>query len=290
MKQLAAVLLVFLALAACLPPPQIPVVAPGTLAAETMAARPKTNTPVPTATTTQTPTPTPPQGKPTPAIDLALPGAYCLPTDTPRQSGLVSKVIDSNTIEVVVGYDTLRVRYIGAKAPNISPPPPEWQGPQSLSFSETLVNGQIVTLVQDTTDLDAEGYSLRYVLVGNAFVNYELVRQGLARAESMPPNTRCDNSLLAAQVEALNAGRGVWIATPVPTYTITPTPLPTIARTPTNTVIVPCNCTGPRLSCNNFPNWQTAQTCYQFCRNQGFGDIFGMDKNGNGIACDSMRP
>jgi hypothetical protein len=42
------------------------------------------------------------------------------------------------------------------------------------------------------------------------------------------------------------------------------------------------------LSCNSFPNQYQAQVCFEFCRNQGYGDIFGLDKNGNGRACEGM--
>lgn len=285
MKRLV-ILLIFLALAACLPSPQITLVPPETLAAQTLAARPKTDTPVPSATATLTATPTEPVGNPTPELDLTIPGAYCLPTNTPRQKGLVSKVVDPQTIEVVVGYDTLRVRYIGVDAPLISPPPPQWQAPQAYAFNESLVNGQVVTLVQDITDLDAEGNSLRYVLAGKSFINYEIIRQGLARHQSMPPDVACDNSLIAAQVEAQGGTRGVWMPTPAPTFTITPTPTNTVP--PTATRLAPCDCTGPRLTCNFFPNQNRAQACYEYCRSQGFGDIFGLDKNNNGLACEGM--
>ena len=283
--------LVLLVLTACLPAPQMTLVPPETLAAQTMAAMPKTKTPLPSATNVPSQTPETPQGNPTPVLDLSLPGAYCLPANTNRTQAFVTRVFDAQTIEVIRNYETLRVRYLGLNGPKIAPPPPEWQAPQAVGYNANLVSGKTVTLIQDGTDTDSNGNLLRYVVAGNIFVNYEMIRQGYARYESMPPNIACDNSFIAAQVEAQGGIRGLWMATPVPTFTITPTP--TITRTPvpvTNTPSGPCNCLGKKLSCKSFSSQGKAQRCFEYCANLGLGDIFGLDKNGNGLACDGLLP
>jgi micrococcal nuclease len=228
-----------------------------------------------------------PEGPPTPALDLSLPGAYCLPPNTPRVQALVTKVLDGSLIEVLITNRIYRVQYIGVDAPGLQVPM-EWQGAQSYGLNQSLVEGKYVTLVSDIADTNADGNYLRYVIVGNTFVNYEVMRQGFAKTASMPPDIACDNSLLAAQVEAQNSVKGIWQATPVPTFTITLTP--TITNTPrpvTATPVGPCDCLSRRLTCNSFRNQRSAQQCFEFCWNQGYGDIFGLDKNGNGIACDN---
>ncbi len=281
-------LLIVIALPACGPAP-IAILPPETAAAQTMAAMPRTDTPTPTRTSTPTPTTTVPSGPATPALDLAIPGAYCLKPDAPRANGLVTKVIDGGHIDVLVSNKVYRVAYIGAKAPGIQVPM-EWQGAQAYGLNQSLVEGKIVTLISDAVDTDAAGNYLRYVISGNTFVNYEIIRQGLAVWESAPGDNTCDNAFVAAQVEAQNAVRGVWQATPVPTFTITLTP--TITNTPnpvTATPVGACNCLGKRLSCNSFRTQRQAQACFEFCWNQGYGDIFGLDKNGNGVACDNKN-
>jgi micrococcal nuclease len=290
MKYLA-IFLVFLFLAACMPSSQLTLVPAETLAAQTLAAMPKTNTPLPSPTRKFTPTPPPPQGNPTPTLNLSLPGAYCLPTNTARIQALVTRILDAQTIEVVYNYETFHVRYIGLDAPKIAPPPPQWQAPQAVGLNDSLVNGNEVTLIQDVTDTDADGNLLRYVLTDSAFVNYEIIRQGYARFVAAQPNSACDNSFIAAQVEAQGAVRGMWMPTPLPTYTITPTPTITFTPAPvTPTPTGPCDCQGPRLTCNDFRNQRRAQQCFEFCMKRGFGDIFKLDKNGNGLACDSLQP
>jgi len=284
MKRLVFLVIVF-TLAACAPAPRS-IVPAATLAAQTMAARPKTDTPAPTATSTSTPTSTPDLRPPTPALDLTLPGAYCIPPNAPRQNGLVSRVVDGDTIEVATGNESWTVHYIGLDAPEITSPV-EWQAPQAMAFNESLVGGKNVTLVQDVTHTDANGVHPRYVIVNNTFVNYEILRQGFAVSAEEPPDITCKDSFVAAQVEAQGAVRGVWQPTPVPTFTRPPTA--TITNTPgpaTPTSQPPCVCS-LGYSCSNFMSQSAAQSCYNYCLRSGFGPIL-RDNNGNGLVCEGL--
>jgi micrococcal nuclease len=278
-------LLILLALAACLPAP-VTLVPAGTLAAQTMAARPKTNTPPPTLTATGTSTSTPDLRPPTPALDLTLPGAYCLPPNSPRALGLVTKVLDGGSIEVATGNQTWRVTYIGLDAPSLVAPV-EWQAAQSLGFNESLVSGKTVTLVQDVTDADAYGNRPRYVISGNTFVNYEIIRQGFASFVETPPDVTCKDALIAAQVEAQGAVRGIWQATPLPTGTRAPTATITFTPgAPTATSRPVCDCTR-QYTCNNFNSQRQAQACYDYCRRTGAGPVL-PDQNNNGLVCEGL--
>jgi len=282
MKRLSF-LLVTLLLAGCLP--TIELVDPATLAAQTMAAMPKTATLGPTHTPLPTSTATLDTRPPTPMIDLTLAGAYCLPTNTTRNTGLVTKVLDGGTIEVATNNQTWVVKYIGLDAPSIVTPI-EWQAAQSLGLNESLVNGRTVTLIQDVSVTDAQGYYPRYVIAGNTFVNYEIVRQGMASAVAIPPDIACQNSLLAAQVEAQAAVSGIWQPTPLPTFTLAPSA--TITNTPgpaTATSLPPCSCRA--YTCNAFPTQSRAQACYDYCLRVGFGPVLN-DNNHNGRVCEGL--
>jgi len=50
----------------------------------------------------------------------------------------------------------------------------------------------------------------------------------------------------------------------------------------------PCNCTGPDLNCADFDTHAEAQTCYDYCKSQGYGDVFGLDADKDGSACESL--
>lgn len=283
MKRLI-LLIILLALTACSAPP-LELVPPATLAAQTLAAMPKPTTPAP-PTAVPVPTATSPSGPPTPALDLNLPGAYCIPANTTRTHALVTKVLDGGEIEVVIGLETLRVRYIGLTAPGISAPA-EWQAAQSYGYNSNLVNGKVITLIKDVSETDASGALLRYVVADNVFVNYEMVRQGYARTASMPPDLACDNALVAAQVEAQGAVRGVWQPTPIPTSTITPTPTITFTPLPfTSTPEEVCGCKS-RKSCTQFTSQRQAQNCYNYCLKTYNVNVL-PDNNNNGRVCEGL--
>ncbi len=274
-----------LALTACLPVP-ITLVPPETLAAQTMAALPRTDTPTTNTLDTPVPSPTNEAGFPIPEINLNAEGAYCIPTDTQRDRVLVTKVLDGSSIEVVTELETYRVRYIGLDTPGIAPSV-EWQGPQSIAANEQLVSGKYVTLVKDTTDIDQEGYYLRYVLVEEIFVNYDQIRKGFADINIVPPDTACQDVLMSAKLQAQTNIAGIWQPTPVPTFTITPTAtetqIPTATEEPKP---APCACN--RLySCNNFWTQREAQECYDYCLAEGFGPVL-EDKNNNGLVCEGL--
>ncbi|MEW5867642.1 MAG: thermonuclease family protein [Chloroflexota bacterium] len=277
------IFLTILALAACTSPPTATLLPVETSVYLTLQAEPKTNTP--TYTLTPTTSPTPQTIGTTQAVNVssAIAGGECLPTETERIRGLVTRVLDGETIEVAVGNDVLRVRYIGVDAPGITPI--EWQGPEAVNMNSRLVSGQFVILIKDVSEVDANGFLLRYVVANNAFINYELVRMGLAKAVAMPPDITCQEALAAAQVTAQASISGVWAPTPIPTATITPTPTITPTVTPTVTPVCFCN---RHYTCNNFPTQKAAQACYNYCTVKQNIYIGLDDQNKNGRVCEGL--
>lgn len=283
-----------LALSACSPTPQFTLVPVDTLVAQTMAALPRTDTPIPREGDQGASTPEPgsaeggaQQGTATPEVNAAIPGAQCIPADTERTRGLVTRVISGDTIEVAIGSEVRQVKYLGLDAPEASSVI-EWYGPQATGYNRDLVAGRTVTLVKDVSDTDAQGRLLRYVLTEDAFLNYEMVRQGYSAALVTPPDLACQQILLSVEADARQAQLGLWSPTPLPTATETPTPTNTPDATATNTPPPPCDCEGPKLTCNNFNTQASAQACFSYCKAEGFGDIFGMDKNENNKACEGL--
>ncbi|MEK6221461.1 MAG: thermonuclease family protein, partial [Chloroflexota bacterium] len=108
----------------------------------------------------------------------------CIPLDGKRESGIVVRVIDGDTAEIKVGLLTYTVRYIGIDTPEtkkegVSVQP--W-GPEATARNRELVSGKRVTLIRDpkNDDQDIYGRLLRYIIVDETFVNYQLVREGFA--------------------------------------------------------------------------------------------------------------
>jgi len=132
---------------------------------------------------------------------LLLCGCTALP-NTAR----VTRVIDGDTIIIEGNY---RVRYIGIDTPEVHPEV-EAFGLEAWQANCELVEGKIVRLELDVSEVDKYGRLLRYVYVDNIFVNAELVRQGLAQAQAYPPDTKHQAYLEKLEHEARQAGRGMW--------------------------------------------------------------------------------
>lgn len=192
------------------------------------------DTPAPTeaeATTTPTLTATP---APTPTIILPSSG----PTSALLPSGHVQaqtvRVIDGDTIEVLIEGQTYTVRYIGIDTPETKHPdkPVEPFGPEAAAKNEELIGGKVVELEKDVSETDQYGRLLRYVYVGDLMINAELVRLGYAQVSTYPPDVKYQDLFLQLQREAREANRGLWGApsepAPLPTDTpqIAPVPLP----------------------------------------------------------------
>lgn len=119
---------------------------------------------------------------------------------------MVTQVIDGDTIIIEGGY---RVRYIGIDTPEIHPEV-EAFGMEAWQANRRLVEGKEVRLEGDLSETDKYGRLLRYVYVNDIFVNAELVRQGLAKANAYPPDIKYQNYLEDLETEARQAGRGIW--------------------------------------------------------------------------------
>jgi micrococcal nuclease len=162
----------------------------------------------------------------TPTVTLpAIDPAACVPSDTLRQTGTVTKITDGDTIHVDIDGQDYTVRYIGMDAPETG----KINAPAATAYNSQLVANKVITLVKDISETDRYGRLLRYVFVGDKFVNYELVRLGLAESGTWEPDNACDATFKAAQQTARANNVGMWI----PTATIKPY----VAPVPTSTTV-----------------------------------------------------
>lgn len=217
-----------------------------------------------------------------PQISETSPSA-CIPTDTLHQTGIVTRVIDGDTIEVQIKEELFRVRYIGVDAPE----PDQAYGGLALNRNIQLTAGKEVTLIQDLSDTDDFGRLLRYVIAGEVFVNYQIALDGYALASAYPPNTACNLTFEAAQALARTQQVGIWQSFSSPTLLVeTPSKgEESQSKTPPPP---PCLCNANILNCSDFDTRAKAQACYEVCVNQGVGDIHRLDGNGDGMACESL--
>lgn len=163
------------------------------------------------------PTPTGPTDTPTPDVQPPASTTACIP-DNPSQTGWVVEIIDGNTIKILIDEYVYVVRYIGIDVPAYGEEN-EPYGPEAAFENADLVYQKEVTLIPDFSDKDPRGRLLRYVLVGDVFVNYELLAQGFATALDAAPNSACADLFQQAEQLAIENQVGRWVsvsATPGP--------------------------------------------------------------------------
>ncbi len=124
----------------------------------------------------------------------------------------VTRVVDGDTIHVTIDGVKYRLRYIGMDTPETNDPERgvEPFGLEATEANRELVEGKSVLLEKDVRETDKYGRLLRYVYVGDLMVNEELLRRGLARVATFPPDVKYVDRFLSAQRAAQDAGLGMW--------------------------------------------------------------------------------
>jgi micrococcal nuclease len=124
----------------------------------------------------------------------------------------VVRAVDGDTIEARIGNRLEDVRYIGVDTPETVKPgtPVQCFGPRASAFNHHLVEGRRVRLVFGVERRDVYGRLLAYVYLRRRLVNAMLVRRGLARSLTIPPNDRLAPRFRRLELRAARAGRGLW--------------------------------------------------------------------------------
>jgi micrococcal nuclease len=131
--------------------------------------------------------------------------------DSVSTTAQVLSVVDGDTIEVLYNGKKEKVRYIGVDTPEpYRDGKPACLSHEATEYNKELVEGKEVTLQTDREDRDQYGRLLRYVYVGETFVNKELIENGFAKTLRIKPNTTYADEFAKSQKEAKESGRGIW--------------------------------------------------------------------------------
>jgi micrococcal nuclease len=189
------------------------------------------------------------------------------PTWMTKPLRLVVRVVDGDTIDVVVGGGRERVRLLGIDTPETVHPykPVQCYGKQASAKVTALLLGTRVRFEGDRGqgNWDHYGRLLRYVrMPSGTNLNRYLVAAGYAREYTYDSAYRYQASFKAAERQARAAHRGLWGACPAE-----PTP-PTV---------------GSWLDrdCSDFATQRAAQAYFER-RDDG------LDGDGDGIACEAL--
>ena len=126
----------------------------------------------------------------------------------------VERVVDGDTIKVLIDGREETVRYIGVDTPETKKPgtPVQCFGALASAENERLVEGQSVRLVAGAEPRDRYGRLLAYVRRerDDAFVNERLLRGGFARTLTIAPNDRYAARFRLAENSARAVRAGLW--------------------------------------------------------------------------------
>ncbi len=142
---------------------------------------------------------------------LNISPSLVIPSPTPslKQTVLVSRVIDGDTVELSTGE---RVRYLGidAKESNSQSDEDNCLAKKALEANRSLVEGKEAVLEKDQSDRDKYDRLLRYVWVDGGLVNQILLEEGMAQVMAIPPDAKYRSEFKSAQIEAQANKQGMW--------------------------------------------------------------------------------
>jgi len=137
-------------------------------------------------------------------------------TSTPEQLFPVVRVIDGDTIVVLINGTDETVRLLGMDTSETVDPrkPVQCFGPEASLETKSLLDGREVSLQSDEAQSDRDKYGrlLRYVFRDDGlFVDEFLVKQGFAREYTyFGVAYKYQTAFRTDQVVARNAGLGLW--------------------------------------------------------------------------------
>ncbi len=130
-------------------------------------------------------------------------GYYILTNAQREKTFNVTKVLDGDTIEIETGE---KVRLLGINAAEQG----EYYHQEAKDELTKLVGGKQVKLESGPEDKDRYSRLLRYVFVGDAFVNLQLLREGYATVYFIDPEEKYYLEFKEAENEAKESKLGLW--------------------------------------------------------------------------------
>lgn len=122
---------------------------------------------------------------------------------------IVKRVVDGDTIVLESGQV---VRLVGINAPESVDPnrPVQCFGKEASVALRKLLTGKSVNMEKDVSETDKYGRLLRYVWLGDVFVNDYLVQNGFAHSTTYPPDIKYQKVFRVSETRARNNRAGLW--------------------------------------------------------------------------------
>jgi len=128
-------------------------------------------------------------------------GNTTISQEYPKETAILSRVIDGDTIELDSGE---HVRLLGINTPEKNMP----FSNESKLFLKKFEN-KTITLDRDNEDVDKYKRKLRYIYYENRFLNLEILEQGFANSY-YTNGLKYETQILRAEEQAKLASIGIW--------------------------------------------------------------------------------
>ncbi len=119
------------------------------------------------------------------------------------ESFIVAEVIDGDTVKLETGHS---IRLLGINAPEAD----EHYYKEATDRLEILVLGKNVKLESGPEDKDRYDRLLRYIFIGETFVNLQMVKEGYATVYILNPDEKYYLEFKEAEKDAKEKELGVW--------------------------------------------------------------------------------
>ncbi|MFZ2303464.1 MAG: thermonuclease family protein [Minisyncoccia bacterium] len=127
---------------------------------------------------------------------------------------IVIRVIDGDTIIVLVNGAQEKIRLIGVDTPETVDPRGSVQcfGEEASEFTRSILVNQVVRLESDASqdDRDKYGRLLRYVFLGDTLINKELISLGYGHEYTYRRVYKYQKEFKDAEMSARNSQEGLW--------------------------------------------------------------------------------
>lgn len=146
---------------------------------------------------------------------------YSITIDTNYEVGVVSRVVDGDTVVITVGGVDKKVRLVGVNTPESVgryAKNPQPYGKEASKFTKEKLDGKQVYLEKDVSDTDKYGRLLRYIWleepdkskIEDTMFNAILLKEGYASVMTYPPDVKYSKTFVKIEEKARNNKTGLW--------------------------------------------------------------------------------
>lgn len=257
------------------------------------ASKNKTTSPSPSPTTQSSNTPIN-----TPQLEI-----ISAQTESEKKEAKILKVIDGDTVSVLIDGKVTTIRVIGINTPETVDPRKsvECFGEKASVVAKDYLDGKTVWLEADPSQGELDKYNrlLRYIWTDDASVDYGKVMISTGFAYEYTYNTpyMYQKTYKQAQKDAEDGKKGLWADDTCPTPTIKPTNIPAVFTTP-KPVTQTSGSTGNTATntsnsgdkdCADFNTHAEAQAYFNSNGGSPSNNVDRLDNDHDGIACESLK-